>query len=580
LSTSDSKAHADLPLPVFATSESLLSLLRFSPDALLVVDQTGVIVMVNEQAEALFGYAHDELVGQRLDVLLPAGFHPVHSAHLKQYFSAPRTRPMHTGISLFGKRKDGKEFPVDISLMPLMLGEIRCAVGAIRDITEHKQLIRELLDANATLEEANQARGQFFATMSHELRTPLAAIIGFSEMLLGDTTEIEMDPVQQDNLRRILKNGNYLLEMVNDVLDLEKIEARRMKLSITSVDVKQLLTTVVEGTQSIAAAQRLVLRAKVEEGIGCLETDPMRLQQVLLNLVSNALKFTKQGEVTISAWRVASSDRQADSVAIAVQDTGIGIPLDKQGRIFEAFYQVDGNYTRRFGGTGLGLSIVSQFTRLLGGQVEIDSAPGQGSTFTVTLPLKAAQLSIEQDIPRLHAARKEEISTSLPSSDEGTYKTPYRRWLDLVQQAASKGQSNVVLVVDDNPDVIALIKVALRTTPLTVVGVQDPAKALAQVQTFHPCAITLDVMMPGINGWQLVHQLKDNPTTASIPVVMISVLSEQTTGYVLGADAYLLKPFKIDELLSTLQRIMKPQQGTSPTPWNLEAQRSHAGRPA
>lgn len=813
MSTDNLKTQAGLP--VFETPESLLSLLRFSPDALLVVDQASDIVMVNEQAEALFGYAHGELAGQRLNALLPANFHSTHTAHLKQYFSAPRTRPMHTGISLHGKRKDGTDFPVDISLMPILLGKTRCVVGAIRDMTaaqhvmdeqlaayreveqhlstlntvlsatkeyvylldtesryrfasenaanlfgmaqsdflgktwqdlgfpadflepflekfqkvlttgqatmdempfpvndemrwfeyaarpvlgqdgavesvvissrditerrqaedtlhrlativessseaiwsetldgvitswnsgaeklygycaeevigqsasllfpparsqefwdllarikkgetvkdfetrrirkdgtaievsinispipdhkgriigaskiahnntERKRLIRELLDANTALEDANQTRDQFLATMSHELRTPLASIIGFSEMLLDDTVITGMDPLLQDNLQRILKNGHHLLELVNDVLDLSKIEARRMDISIKLVDVKKLLTTVVEETQSIATARHLVLRTDVEEGIGCLDTDPLRLQQVLLNLVSNALKFTKQGEVLVSAKRIPSSEQQAESIAIAVKDSGIGIPLDKQEQIFEAFYQVDGSYTRQFGGTGLGLSIVSQFTRLLGGKLKVESASGQGSTFTVTLPIKAARPPVEPDLPRLHPNQEQETSTSLPFSGNNMHTS----WLASVEHAANKGQSNVVLVVDDNPDAIALIEAALQMTSLTVVGVQDPKQVLGLVQTLRPCVITLDVMMPEINGWQLLNQLKTNSATASIPVVMISILSEQTTGYVLGADAYVLKPFKIGELLSTLRRILKPQQGAHP----------------
>ncbi len=263
----------------------------------------------------------------------------------------------------------------------------------------------ELATLNSDLEEANQARSQFLSTMSHELRTPLASIIGFSQMLLDDEDIVNLNPQQHNDLERILKNGQHLLSLINEVLDLTKIEAGRMVVTYSQVDVRELLTSVVEETQSIAIANHLVLRAEVDERVAFLESNPLKLRQVLLNLVSNALKFTEQGEVTVSARRVISSGKEADQIAIAVKDSGIGIPADVQEHIFEAFYQVDGSYTRKIGGTGLGLSIVSQLTTLLGGTIAVKSAPGQGSTFTVLLPVKALHQYIEQDSPSLHVAQ-------------------------------------------------------------------------------------------------------------------------------------------------------------------------------
>ncbi len=421
----------------------------------------------------------------------------------------------------------------------------------------------ELLVLNEALEEANRVRSQFLSTMSHELRTPLASIIGFSQMLLEDAVKASLNQRQQSNLERILKNGQHLLGLINDVLDLSKIEAGRMDVTSTQVNVKELLTSVVEETQSMAIEQHLALRVEVEEGIDCLETNPMKVHQILLNLLSNALKFTEKGEVIISARRMISSDTHGDRVALAVKDSGIGIPVDIQERIFEPFYQADGSYTRKFGGTGLGLSIVRQLTTLLGGTIEVKSAPGQGSTFTVLLPIKAVHQPFEQHSLRLHPAQPEEVLTISPSSDEPT---PARLRESLAVSAigeASAGQNNVVLAVDDNPDVIVLIKAASKDTPYTVVGVTDPTKVMESIQEVRPCAITLDVMMPDLNGWQILHRLKDNPTTASIPVIMLTVLSEPATGYVLGADDYLIKPFQKDALLSTLDRLMASRRRSS-----------------
>src|SRR6266566_2670646 len=329
----------------------------------------------------------------------------------------------------------------------------------------------ELTAVNSALEEANRVRSEFLSTMSHELRTPLASIIGFSQMLLEDAVQADWNQQQQNNLERILKNGQHLLGLINDVLDLAKIEAGRMVVKYSQVDVRELLTWVVEETQSIAIAKHLVLRVEVDERIDFLESNPMKLRQVLLNLVSNAIKFTEQGEVTVSATRVISPGQKADQIALAVKDSGMGIPSHIQEHIFEAFYQADGSYTRKFGGTGLGLSIVSQLTTLLGGTIAIKSAPGQGSTFTVMFPIKAVHHSIEQDLPRLHPAQPSEASTIFSTSDELTPAMPNEVVAVSAQGEAPDGQPNLVLAIDDNPDAIVLIKAVLKGTSYRVVGV-------------------------------------------------------------------------------------------------------------
>nr|HET6903433.1 ATP-binding protein [Ktedonobacteraceae bacterium] len=454
----------------------------------------------------------------------------------------------------------GQTFNTMAEELALRSREVERTTSELRDRRD------ELMAVNVALEEANRARSQFLSTMSHELRTPLASIIGFSQMLLDDAEEANWNQQQQNDLKRILKNGQHLLSLINDVLDLSKIEAGRMVLTYSQIDVQELLTSVVEEIQSMANAQHLVLRAEVEDGIDFLESNPLKLRQVLLNLVSNAIKFTEQGEVTVTATRVTSSEQQSDQIALAVKDSGIGISSDAQAHIFEAFYQADGTYTRKFGGTGLGLSIVSQLTALLGGTIAIKSAPGQGSTFTVTFSIKAAHHSNEQQLPRLHAVPQAEASTMVLSVDELTSAIPAAVGAYSAQRAAVDGQLNVVLAIDDNPDAIVLIKAALRNTPFTVVGMQAPLHVMEQVREMQPCAIILDVMMPDLNGWEILHQLKANPSTSSIPVVMLTVIAEPSTGYVLGADDYLIKPFKSDVLLNTLRNVIAAQEASSQAP--------------
>ncbi|HLX41377.1 MAG TPA: ATP-binding protein [Ktedonobacteraceae bacterium] len=415
----------------------------------------------------------------------------------------------------------------------------------------------ELTLLNSALEQANQARSQFLSTMSHELRTPLASIIGFSQILLDEAEKINYTNRQKSNLERILKNGKHLLVLINDVLDLAKIEAGRMNLNAMQVNLKELISSVVEETQSIAIEQKLTLTYIVEEDLDVLETDPMKLRQVLLNLISNALKFTPQGEVIVSAKRVTHSSSKEEQIAISVKDTGIGIAPEHQDRIFEAFFQADNGNTRKFGGTGLGLSIVSQLISLLGGTLEMSSSPGQGSTFTVILPTRIDLRRDESANQHLYATQEREIPRLLSPANV----VPPQVVDKLFEVARTNREDigttrNVILAVDDNPDILALIKVALEDTPFEVVGIQDPLKAMDMVLKLQPVAITLDVMMPNLNGWQLLHQLKISPMTAKIPVIMLTILSERTTGYILGADEYLIKPFKKSVLLDIIQRLV------------------------
>ncbi len=410
---------------------------------------------------------------------------------------------------------------------------------------------------NAALEDANKARSQFLSTMSHELRTPLTSIIGFSQILLRTSDSASFNQRQKGNIERILKNGQHLLSLINDVLDLAKIEAGRMDINNSDVDLPELLATVVDETRSIAVEQKLTLRWDVEEGISHIETDPIKLRQILLNLISNALKFTEKGSVTVTARHVASfaatpstpertesgyaSD--IDQVAISVQDTGIGISQEMQERIFEAFYQVDGSNTRKYGGTGLGLSIVRQLTALLGGKLELQSTPDKGSTFTLYLPVRARALRTEQQDTRLNSGA---LAIQGKSSTANVIETLTER---------DEQDQHLVLAIDDNPDVLSLINNALENSPYKVVGLNDSTRAVEMAQQLQPVAVTLDVMMPEVNGWQILHQLRSNPATATIPVIMLTVLEDRSAAHVLGADEYLVKPVERDSLLNTLRQV-------------------------
>lgn len=428
----------------------------------------------------------------------------------------------------------------------------------------------ELTVLNTALEEANRVRSQFLSTMSHELRTPLAAIIGFGQMVLRDLEQMgstQNTMRQCSNMERILKNSKHLLNLINGVLDLAKIESGRMNVAYSQIDLNELLHSVVEETQSIAIEQKLTVKVVVEEGMGTIETDQVKLRQILLNLISNAMKFTPSGEVVVSARPGPASRVMDERVIITVADTGIGIAPELQENIFEAFFQADSSMTRKFGGTGLGLAIVRQLTTLLEGKLELHSEPGKGSIFTITLPVK----------PPTHAAEYEDqpslsIVPPTAASAPPALEEPAIHALSAPSESTAEADNRpVLLAVDDNPDTVNLIATALEQSPFCVIGVQDPHQVLELVQRYRPCAITLDIMMPDLNGWQILYHLKSSQETASIPVIVLTVLTERTTGYVLGADDYLVKPFDRETLLKTLYRLTEYK-----TPVTSEAQLKNA----
>ena len=429
-----------------------------------------------------------------------------------------------------------------------------------RNNTELSQQRDELTVLNTALEEANRLRSQFLSTMSHELRTPLTAIIGFSQLVLRGSEADNFTTKQRNNIERILKNGQHLLGLVNDVLDIAKIEAGRMDVSRSEIAVQPFVTSVLDQTQALAIQKGLVLQAEIEPGVTNLETDAEKLRQILLNLVSNAIKFTEKGSVKVQVRLKSPTEPGKQGIAqeqviFLVEDTGIGIAPAQQARIFEEFYQADSTSTRKYGGTGLGLSIVQKLTDLLSGTVELFSVPNQGSTFTVTLPRRARNLPSEQPMPRLQT---EPLPTRLPVLPAAS---------EIIIPSFELNRSTVylntdkrlVLAVDDDADVVDLIQSSLENTIYQVVGLSDPSQVLLKVEELKPYAVTLDVMMPGSNGWQILQQLKSNPNTAPIPVIMLTIISDRSAGYVLGANDYLVKPIDPDVLIATLNRFMARQ---------------------
>ena len=619
-----------------------------APDGILVTGQQGTILLVNAQAVRMFGYSRDELVGKPIHLLVPERLRGRHPDHVKSFHDSPRVRPMGSGLDLFGRRSDGTEFPVEISLSPIEHGGQRLVVAGIRDVTDRRAIEREAKRANAylvsavdaiqdafalydeddrvvlvnsscrqllggslsgaiigrrfdellpdalaagvfdfsdesreallarwrtyhgeptgTLEvrtgtgrylrvvdrrtpehgtvslmidvtddvlreaelrSASAAKSEFLSSMSHELRTPLNAVLGFAQLLERDRKQ-PLTERQQERLQHVLHGGEHLLRLIDDVLDLSRIEAGRISISCEPVIVTDVLAEVVSTLEPMATRAEIKLEiAPVPAELPRVVADRTRLAQILMNFGSNAIKYGKpDGRATFEATF------DARSVRITVIDDGIGIPANKRDKLFEPFQRA-GQETGPIEGTGIGLAISKRLAGMMNGGVGYTSEAGTGSRFWVEVPT--------------HGATAEDHATTLRANLAAS-------------PLAAPGPRHKIVYVEDNPSNIAFMRelvedlpsVELLTAPTAEIG-------LPLIRAHQPAVIIMDINLPGMSGFDAVKQLQAWPETAAIPIVGLSaaaLLKDTSRAKDAGFYRYLTKPVKVAELTAVLEELL------------------------
>ncbi|HVW83730.1 MAG TPA: response regulator, partial [Bryobacteraceae bacterium] len=499
------------------------AVLTTSLDCIVTIDSNSRILEFNPAAEAAFGYRRGEVFGHSMpELIIPPEFREAHYRGLAHYKETGEGPVLGKRVELVAMRADGSQFPVEVAITRISTDGPPVFTATLRDITERKRVELELREAKEAAEAANRAKSDFLASMSHELRTPLNAIIGYGEMLQEEAQELGAESLLSD-LGKIHSAGRHLLGLINSILDLSKIEAGKMDLFVEGFRPEDIVEEVIAVAKPLIEKNGNRLEVHIAPALAEMHGDRGKIRQSLLNLLSNAGKFTKEGRVTLD---VRLDETDSSFLLFRVCDTGIGLSQKQLASLFEPFHQAANAPGQRHEGTGLGLALTRRFCRMMGGDVNAESEPGKGSTFTIRLPLQATIVDSEPARPE----RQRPVGRS-EASGHGT-----------------------VLIIDDDPVARHLIAHVVRREGFDAASASDGESGLQLARQIQPALITLDVMMPHMDGWTVLAAIKADAQLKDIPVVMLTMVDDRNLGFTLGAADYLIKPVARDQLTSLLRR--------------------------
>ncbi|WP_162264728.1 response regulator [Candidatus Nitrospira inopinata] len=515
-------------------------LIEAAPDAILVTDSEGRIVLSNRQAERLFGFPPDELAGQPIEMVVPEQFRVKHRAHRTSYATSPTIRSIRDGFDSVGRRRNGIEFPAEIRLSHAELSGGLLMITVIRDMTRQRRAERELLAAKESAEAAARAKSDFLATMSHEIRTPMNGVIGMTDLLL----DTELTAEQREFAETIRDCGRHLLAIINDILDFSKGEAGKLTLESIDFDLRATTEGVVDLLAERAADKGLNLACLFHADVPtALRGDPGKLRQILLNLIGNAIKFAGQGEVVVTVGLVRRTDNEA-IVRFEVADTGVGIEAEAQRRLFQPFVQADSSTTRKYGGTGLGLAICKQLVRLMDGQIGVESRVGKGSTFWFTVQFQVTP-------------------TTLP---------PFNTTVTNLKGCR-------LCVVDDHATNRRVIELYAEKWGASCLSAENGHQALQLLRDAARChqgcdVAIIDSHMPGMSGLDLAKAVKADPLLAATRLVLLTSRGQRGDAVLArdaGCVAYLTKPVRETQLRECLAAVLN----VAPASMTVEGNSGH-----
>ena len=506
------------------------SLIEASPDPLVTISPEGKITDANQATELVTGIPRQRLIG----------------TDFSDYFTEPKQA--RDGYQQVFSQGFVRDYPLAIrhvsgrvtdvlynaSLYRNEEGTVLGVFAAARDVTERKRVEEEVAKAKEAAETANKTKSLFLANMSHELRTPLNAILGYSEMLQEEAVERKLEDEFGGDLKKINAAGKHLLALINDILDLSKIEAGKMELFLESFDLAELIDEVASTIRPLVEKNANTLHIECTPDLGMMHADQIKVRQGLFNLLSNAVKFTKEGNVTLNAGRERMDG--SEWIVFRVTDTGIGLSAGQIVKLFQDFTQADASTTRKFGGTGLGLALTRRFCQMMGGDVTVHSVPGEGSVFTIKLPAV--------------------VSEAKPDAEAAAVVAPPESALGSGSEPLPPG--SCVLVIDDDPVQRDLIERFLGKEGFCVRTAAGGEAGLRLAGQLRPAAITLDVMMPEMDGWSVLSALKADANLRDIPVIMVTMLDDPERGFTLGAADYATKPLDRARLSQVLKKYTCP----------------------